>query len=90
MEVSEVDGGSPGSTGSAESSKGGMLKCVPVISVDAAAFESIKPAESVAAEGIKNKGHSLFGRPGRGSAGTRDSLDPLLSSELVFDVAGVQ
>jgi hypothetical protein len=55
MEVSEVDGGSLGSTGSAESSKEGMLKCVPVISVDAAAFESIKPAESVAAEGIITK-----------------------------------
>jgi hypothetical protein len=89
MEVSEVDGGSPGSMSGAESSKEGLLKGIPVITIDAAAFESIKPAESVAAEGIKNESHSLVGRPGRGSAGMRDSFYPLLGGELAFDVAGV-
>jgi hypothetical protein len=47
MEVGEVDGGSTGCTGGAEGSQEGMLKCIPIIPVDAAAFESIKPAESV-------------------------------------------
>ena len=47
MEVGEVDGGSTGCTGGAEGSQEVMLKCVPIIPVDAAAFESIKPAESV-------------------------------------------
>jgi hypothetical protein len=90
MKVSEVDGGIPGSASGAESSKEGLPEGVPVIAVDAAAFESIKPAKSVAAEGIKNEGHSLVGRPGRGSAGTRDMFDPMLGSELIFDVAGVK
>jgi hypothetical protein len=41
-------------------------------------------------EGIKNEGLSLVGRPGRGSGGMRGRFDPLLGSELVFDVNGVQ
>ena len=90
MEISKVDGGSPGSASGAESSEEGLLEGIPVIAVDAAAFESIKPAKSVAAEGIKNEGHSLVGRPGRGSAGTRDTFDPLLGSELIFGGAGVK
>ncbi len=87
MEVSEVNGCSSGSTRGAEGSKEGLLKGVPVVMIDAAAFECVKPEEGVAAEGIKNEGHSLVGGPGRGSTGMRDSFDPLLGRILVFNVA---
>jgi hypothetical protein len=68
MEVGEVDGGCTRCTGSAEGSQECVLKGIPVVPVVAAAFQSIKPAESSAAEGIKDEGHRLIGRPSRGRA----------------------
>jgi hypothetical protein len=63
-----------------------LLKGVPVITIDAAAFESSKPAKSVAAEGIKTKAIVWLAV----QAEAMRERDPLLGSELVFDVNGVQ
>ncbi len=64
MEVGEVNGGRT----SAECSQECMLKSIPVVPVDAAAFQGIEPAERIAAEGIEDEGHRLIGRPSRGRA----------------------
>ena len=66
MEVGEVDGGRTRRPGGAEGSKERLFKGIPVVAVDAAAFEGIKPSECIAAEGIEDEGHRLIGRPGRG------------------------
>jgi hypothetical protein len=68
MKVSEVHGGRARRPSSAESSQECTLKSIPVVSVDATAFQGIEPSECIAAEGIKDEGHRLLGRPSRGRA----------------------
>ena len=74
----------------AEGSQERALEGIPIIAVDAAAFQGIKPPESIAAEGIEDEGHRLVGRPGRGRTCTRNSFDPLFGGELILGVACVE
>ena len=90
VEVGEVDGGRTRSPGGAESRQERTLKGIPVVAVDAAAFQGIKPPESVAAEGIEDEGHRLISRPGRGRTGTRNPFNPLFGGELILGVACVE
>ncbi len=83
VEVGEVDGGRTRSPGGAESRQERTLKGIPVVAVDAAAFQCIKPPESVAAESVEDEGHRLISRPGRGRTGTRNPFNPLFGGELI-------
>jgi hypothetical protein len=90
MEVGEVDGSRTRSPSGAEGSQERALEGIPIIAIDAAAFQGIKPPECIAAEGIEDEGHRLIGCPGRGRAGSRDPFNPLFGSELILGIAGVE
>ncbi len=68
MKIGKVDGGGPGGASGAESSKEGLLEGIPVVTVNATAFEGVKPTEIVPTESFEHEGHGLVGGPGHCSA----------------------
>ena len=90
MEVGEVNGCRTRSTGCAEGFEKSRLEGVPVVTVDATAFERVEPFQRVSPKGVEDEGHRLRGRPVGGRTRAGNTFNPLLGGELIFSVTGVE